>query len=140
MPSSRVPVWQNGTPQSMQRAPCLRSSMSSACSWNSDQWRTRSAGACTSGSSRGNSRNPVGLPIVATSQQRLRCPASERLRVDAQFAELGGEALGPLRPGQQQGAPAVPPAQPGCLEPAEWAAPDAEFDVEPGEGESPVLV
>ena len=23
MPSSSVPVWQNGTPQSMQRAPCL---------------------------------------------------------------------------------------------------------------------
>jgi len=44
MPSSRVPVWQKGTPQSMQRAPCWRRSDSSACSWNSCQSATRSAG------------------------------------------------------------------------------------------------
>ena len=30
MPSISVPVWQNGTPQSMQRAPCWRSVSSSA--------------------------------------------------------------------------------------------------------------
>ena len=53
MPSRRAPVWQKGTPQSMQRAPWLRSIASSAWSWNSSQSRTRSAGGRSSGNSRG---------------------------------------------------------------------------------------
>lgn len=57
------PVWQNGTPQSMQRAPCSRSASSGECRWNSCQSEMRSAGGRTTGSVRVYSMNPVGLPI-----------------------------------------------------------------------------
>src|SRR5262249_26130715 len=69
IPSSSVPVWQNGTPQSMQRAPCSWSLASAVCSWNSCQSWTRSTGCRTSGNSRGNSRNPVGLPITRSRRE-----------------------------------------------------------------------
>ena len=36
------PFWQNGMPQSMQRAPCFAAAASSRCSTNSRQWRSRS--------------------------------------------------------------------------------------------------
>jgi hypothetical protein len=39
MPLISLPVWQNGTPQSMQRAPCWRSFFSSMWWWNSFQSR-----------------------------------------------------------------------------------------------------
>src|SRR5438128_1774726 len=71
MPSMSVPVWQNGMPQSMQRAPCRRRWTSSPSAWNSCQSRTRAAGAFTIGSSRGNSRKPVGLPITVASKRNV---------------------------------------------------------------------
>ena len=46
------PVWQNGMPQSMQRAPWSRSLSSVKCSWNSFQSLIRSKGERSSGSSR----------------------------------------------------------------------------------------
>src|SRR5512135_406526 len=64
MPLISLPVWQNGTPQSMQRAPWLRSRFSSRCGWNSSQSPMRSMGARSTGSSRRYSMNPVGFPIV----------------------------------------------------------------------------
>src|SRR5262245_5399225 len=67
MPSMTAPVWQNGTPQSMHRAPCWRSNLSSAWPWNSLHTRLRSIGESAMGSSRGNSMNPVGLPISLPS-------------------------------------------------------------------------
>src|SRR5262245_26971893 len=67
MPLMSCPVWQNGIPQSMQRAPCCCSFDSEKCSWNSFQSFTRSNGERSSGSSRSNSMNPVGLPISYTS-------------------------------------------------------------------------
>src|SRR5262245_63226949 len=63
MPLISLPVWQNGTPQSMQRAPCWRRRFSSMWWWNSFQSRTRSAGERSTGSSRRYSMNPVGFPI-----------------------------------------------------------------------------
>jgi hypothetical protein len=38
------PDWQNGMPQSMQRAPCVLASASVKCSTNSLKFLTRSAG------------------------------------------------------------------------------------------------
>src|SRR5512139_3672222 len=64
MPLISLPVWQNGTPQSMQRAPCWRRRFSSRCGWNSFQSPSRSSGARSTGSSRRYSMNPVGFPIV----------------------------------------------------------------------------
>ena len=63
MPEISLPVWQNGTPQSMQRAPCWRRRFSSMWWWNSFQSRTRSTGVRSTGSSRRYSMNPVGFPI-----------------------------------------------------------------------------
>ncbi len=57
------PVWQNGIPQSMQRAPCCCNLASEKCSWNSRQSLTRSNGERSVGNSRSNSMNPVGLPM-----------------------------------------------------------------------------
>ena len=45
MPLISVPVWQNGMPQSMQRAPCSRSFFSGMWTWNSFQSLTRSFGS-----------------------------------------------------------------------------------------------
>src|ERR1044072_5915794 len=63
MPEISLPVWQNGTPQSMQRAPCCRSRFSSMWWWNSFQSRTRSAGERSTGSSGRYSIKTVGFPI-----------------------------------------------------------------------------
>src|SRR5580698_5840305 len=63
-PGNTVPVWQNGTPQSMQRAPCSFSVGSGRCSWNSCQSRTRVLGSRPGGSRRSYSMNPVSLPMV----------------------------------------------------------------------------
>src|SRR5579863_3527762 len=62
-PGSSVPVWQNGTPQSMQRAPCSCSFFSERWSWNSFQSRTRSLGLRSGGNCRSYSMKPVSLPM-----------------------------------------------------------------------------
>src|SRR5512137_2954669 len=67
MPLSRVPVWQKGTPQSMQRAACSRSLPCSRWRWNSFQSRMRSRAKRYWGSSRRYSMKPVGLPIIYLS-------------------------------------------------------------------------
>src|SRR6516165_7160491 len=91
MPSRSVPVWQNGTPQSMQRAPCFCSVSSSLCSWNSSQSRVRTSGGRASGSSRGYSKNPVGLPITTLEVYSMRCQKvlSELLHPFALFSGIG---------------------------------------------------
>ncbi len=66
IPASRRPTWQNGTPQSMQRAPCSLSLSSGRCRWNSFQCLSRSSSGWSCGSSRLNSMNPVGLPMFVT--------------------------------------------------------------------------
>src|SRR4051812_21304322 len=53
----------------MHRAPCWRNISSSPCPWNSSHTRLRSTGERASGSSRGNSRNPVGLPMTLLSNR-----------------------------------------------------------------------
>ena len=63
MPLINLPVWQKGIPQSMQRAPCVRSFFSSMWWWNSFQSFTRSVGVRSTGSSRKYSMKPVGLPM-----------------------------------------------------------------------------
>src|SRR3954447_23807048 len=62
-------LWQNGTPQSMQRAPCVRSSTSAGAVKISRKSCTRSSGSRYGTAWRSNSLKPVGLPIcvLATS-------------------------------------------------------------------------
>src|SRR3989338_8678643 len=64
MPATSEPLWQNGMPQSMQRAPCCWSFSSGMGEWNSLQSFVRSLGERSRGSSRLISMNPVGLPTV----------------------------------------------------------------------------
>ena len=63
----------------MQRAPCFWSMASSACSWNSCQSWTRSAGGRASGSSRGYSMKPVGLPMSPPSKVFAALPRINRI-------------------------------------------------------------
>jgi len=63
------PVWQNGTPQSMQRAPCSRKHASGMCSWNSCQSNTRSAAGRVTGTVRVYSMKPVVLTHFRFVQQ-----------------------------------------------------------------------
>src|SRR5712671_6566463 len=58
-------LWQNGTPQSMQRAPCVRSSTSAGGVKISRKSCTRSNGSRYGTAWRSNSLKPVGLPIDA---------------------------------------------------------------------------
>src|ERR1051326_3566125 len=75
IPLISVPVWQNGMPQSMQRAPCVRSFSSAKCSWNSFQSLVRSFGERSCGSSRAYSMKPVGFPIpLIFSFLEFSCP------------------------------------------------------------------
>src|SRR5262249_9019772 len=69
MPLRSVPVWQKGTPQSMQRAAWVWSFFSSKCSWNSCQSLMRSLALRSAGSSRRYSMNPVGLPMSGVEYQ-----------------------------------------------------------------------
>src|SRR5258707_13362482 len=56
-------LWQKGTPQSMQRAPCVRSSTSAGGVKISRKSCTRSSGSRYGTAWRSNSLKPVGLPI-----------------------------------------------------------------------------
>src|SRR5262249_52557779 len=64
LPSGQ-PLWQNGTPQSMQRAPCARSLSSGILRSYSRQSCRRSLTERRSGVSRSISMNPVILPIAS---------------------------------------------------------------------------
>ena len=66
MPLMSVPVWQNGMPQSMQRAPCLRSLSSGMWWWNSFQSRDALERRAVGGSSRRYSMKPVGFPMLSS--------------------------------------------------------------------------
>src|SRR4051812_29159617 len=61
-------LWQNGTPQSMQRAPCVRSSTSAGGVKISRKSCTRSSGSRYGTAWRSNSLKPVGLPILGNDQ------------------------------------------------------------------------
>src|ERR1043165_6415377 len=124
MPAIRVPVWQNGTPQSMQRAPCLRSVTGSEWSWNSSQSWMRSAGGRASGSSRGNSMNPVGLPI----SQEPHIARSNLIRIDPKGFQFLRQPDGFFLSGQQQVPLGVPPPHPGNIVIGKFALPDPQFD------------
>ena len=67
MPSISVPVWQNGTPQSMQRAPCWAQRGLVGVFVELIPVMNAFAGGAASGNSRGNSINPVGFPMSTTS-------------------------------------------------------------------------
>src|SRR6266496_2623555 len=56
------PLWQNGIPQSMQRAPCFSASSSASVRMNSRKLRTRSGTGSATSWIRCNSMNPVILP------------------------------------------------------------------------------
>ena len=58
------PLWQNGMPQSMQRAPCCLASASDRWPTNSLKWCRRDCGASAASNRRWNSRKPVILPMV----------------------------------------------------------------------------
>src|SRR6185503_12227542 len=92
MPLINCPVWQNGMPQSMQRAPWWRNLSTAKCSWNSFQSFTRSSGERSLGSSRSYSMKPVGLPIAypspADNKTKAR-PDSARKTIAAVGAESG---------------------------------------------------
>ena len=73
-PAIISPVWQNGVPQSMQRAPWSRSFLDGNSSWNSPQSWMRSSGVRSGGSSRlsleearGFAHGPYLPPTRATS-------------------------------------------------------------------------
>src|SRR4029077_12620290 len=69
LPSGQ-PVWQNGTPQSMQRAPWVRTFSSAKSRYTSDQSLIRSRTGRRSGVSRPNSTKPVTLPMRDLSRER----------------------------------------------------------------------
>src|SRR5881275_2742168 len=62
LPSGQ-PEWQNGMPQSMQRAPCSRSPSSASGSWNSEKSLTRSSTGRLRGFTRSSLRKPPSSPI-----------------------------------------------------------------------------
>ena len=64
IPAMSLPVWQNGMPQSMQRAPCARRVSSAYGGCVSLQSLMRSSGGRSCFGSRGYSMNPVGLPML----------------------------------------------------------------------------
>ena len=66
------PVWQKGTPQSMQRAPCVRTFSSGKWLVDLEPVVDAFGAGRRCGSSREYSRNPVGLPMVRTSALALR--------------------------------------------------------------------
>src|SRR5258708_7471671 len=68
------PVWQNGTPQSMHRAPCSRKDVSGMCSWNSCQSNTRSGAGRVTATVRVYSMKPVVLPISSLPISNCRLP------------------------------------------------------------------
>src|ERR1051325_6480888 len=89
MPARSVPVWQKGTPQSMQREPCVRSRSSSMWRWNSFQSTVRFAGSRSTGSSRLNSMNPVGLPMSLQLSVLIAADARGVLCVHLEGRHLG---------------------------------------------------
>src|SRR5579885_263573 len=62
---SGQPEWQNGTPHSMQRPACRRSSASGSVPTNSRRSRMRSRGSRSGGSRRGASMKPRSLPTTS---------------------------------------------------------------------------
>src|SRR3954454_2935869 len=62
LPSGQ-PEWQNGMPQSMQRAPCSRSPLSASGSWYSEKSRMRSSTARFGALTRWIFRKPPSSPI-----------------------------------------------------------------------------
>lgn len=72
IPLINVPEWQNGMPQSIQRAPCSWSLSSSMWRWNSFQSLIRSSAFLSIGSSLKYSINPVGFPISERNSKAVR--------------------------------------------------------------------
>src|SRR5215475_2555411 len=66
------PVWQNGIPQSMQRAPCIEASSSVSVEMNSRELRTRSVIGSVVSATRLSSMKPVIFPITLAPPSRDR--------------------------------------------------------------------
>src|SRR5687767_512465 len=77
LPSGQ-PWWQNGMPQSMQRAPCSRTSASGAGRYTSFQSRMRSAMGRAGTLARLISMNPATLPIGGSDPRDWLCHGVRR--------------------------------------------------------------
>src|SRR4051794_26640561 len=75
-------LWQNGTPQSIQRAPWVRRSTSAGAVKISKKSCTRSRGSRYGTAWRSNSLKPVGLPILRNDQ----CPRTNDQHYLAEIA------------------------------------------------------
>src|SRR6185436_19137122 len=73
----------------MQRDPCVRSRSSAMWWWNSFQSAVRSLGSRSTGSSRLNSMNPVGLPIAIQLSSLVAADARGVLGVHFERGHLG---------------------------------------------------
>src|SRR5262245_39440157 len=122
IPARSVPVWQKGTPQSMQRAPCLRRPSSGRWWWNSFQSLVRSKGAASAGSSRGTSMKPLDL---ATPMGLGWAPLGEAgalaLVLDMSVPPHPGEVFGVLLEGGHDGRVAGQPRVVGPLDAGQHA-------------------
>src|SRR6516164_7359853 len=85
------PVWQNGMPQSMHRAPCVEASSSVREKMNSRELRTRSAIGSIVSATRFNSMKPVIFPMTLPSPSRSRSRLHYALRI-AQHPVVGDSA------------------------------------------------
>src|SRR5947209_11920531 len=92
LPSGQ-PLWQNGTPHSMQRAPCRPSSVSERCRTNSRKSPTRSCGSRSGTPTRWTFRKAPSSPIERDLLLRVEALAAGRDRV---LGGRGGLLLGEL--------------------------------------------
>src|SRR5262249_29110580 len=80
-----LPVWQNGIPQSIHRAPCVLRSSSEWWPWNSFQSRTRSIHCRATGSPLEYSMNPVALPMLIPISLAVPSYALKERRTNRSF-------------------------------------------------------
>src|SRR4051812_17630686 len=92
LPSGQ-PLWQNGTPHSMQRAPCSASSVSGRWSTNSLKSPTRSFGSRSGTPTRWTFRNAPSSPIERDALLGQEALAARGHRLRAGLLLLGGELL-----------------------------------------------
>src|SRR5258705_13763840 len=83
-------------PQSMQRAAWTCNFVSGSCRGNSCQSPMRSCGTRSGGSSRSNSINPVGLPIIVSPRPLVAAHASHVIFVEFESRHDGLIAAQPL--------------------------------------------
>src|SRR3954470_21765205 len=92
LPSGQ-PLWQNGTPHSMQRAPCSASSVSGRWSTNSRKSPTRSVGSRSGTPTRWTFRKAPSSPIERHPLLGEEALAARRDRLLGRRLLLGGKLL-----------------------------------------------